>query len=128
MPTASTKTLETLTDTAIDSLKGYEHAAKKAKSPELKRILSEQAEKRRRTVEMLKAEVTRQGGNLTTEGTVTGDLHRIWSNVADMFENADEAATDRVEEGEDYVSQKFLARARQGRSRRADPRGRAGGL
>ena len=107
MTTASTKTLETLTDTAIDSLKGYELAAKKAKSPELTQLLTEQAGKRRATVEMLKAEVTRQGGNLVTDGTVTGDLHRIWTSIADLFEDADEAAAERVEEGEDYISQKF---------------------
>jgi uncharacterized protein (TIGR02284 family) len=107
MTTASTKTLETLTDTTIDSVKGYELAAQKAKSPELKRILTEQAAKRRRTVDMLKSEVARQGGSLTTDGTVTGDLHRIWSTIANLFEDADEAAAERVEEGEDYISQKF---------------------
>ena len=99
--------LETLTDTAIDSLRGYELAAERAKSPELKRILTEQAGKRRKTVDMLKAEVTRQGGSLTTKGTVTGDLHRIWVKVADLFQSGDAAAAESVEEGEDYISKKF---------------------
>ena len=103
----SSTTLQTLTDTAIDSLKGYEMAAEKATSPALKQVLTEQAARRRKTVDMLKAEVTRQGGTLTTEGTVTGDLHRMWTKITDLFERSDEAVTERVEEGEDYISQKF---------------------
>ncbi|MBV7257180.1 PA2169 family four-helix-bundle protein [Pacificimonas sp. WHA3] len=103
----SSTVLQTLTDTAIDSLKGYELAAERAKSPELKQVLVDQAAKRRATVEMLKTEVARQGGTLTTEGTVTGDLHRIWTKVADLFQSGDAVAAESVEEGEDYISQKF---------------------
>ncbi len=103
----SSTLLQTLTDTAIDSVKGYELAAERAKSPALKQVLVDQAAKRRATVDMLRAELERQGGTLVTKGTVTGDLHRIWTKVADLFQSGDAAAAESVEEGEDYISQKF---------------------
>ncbi len=99
--------LESLTDTTYDSVEGYRKAAETAKTPQLKRILLEQASKREATLSKLNAEITRLGGNLVTKGTVTGELHQLWLKLTDMFENGDEAAVERVEEGEEYLAKKF---------------------
>ena len=103
----TTNVLETLIDTAFDSVEGYRKASETAKSPELKRILSEQAAKRQKTLDALNAELTRLGGNLVTKGTATGGLHRLWMDLTDLFANGDKVAVNRVEEGEDYLADKF---------------------
>ncbi|MWV29319.1 ferritin-like domain-containing protein [Aurantiacibacter rhizosphaerae] len=99
--------LKTLTDTAFDSVEGYRKAAEKANSPQLKQALNRRLEQREQTVGKLNAEISRQGGELITKGTVTGAAHRTWMSIADAFENGDEAAAERVEEGEDYLKGKF---------------------
>lgn len=99
--------LKTLTDTAFDSVEGYRKAAEKADSPQLKSALNERLEKRKDTVSKLNAEIERQGGELVTKGTMTGEIHQAFLSVADAFESGDEAAAERVEEGEDYLKGKF---------------------
>ncbi|QZH74545.1 MAG: PA2169 family four-helix-bundle protein [Erythrobacter sp.] len=99
--------LKTLTDTTFDSVEGYRKAAEKAKNPALRQALETRRAQREQTVAKLNAEIERQGGELTTKGTVTGGLHRAWISIADAFENDDEAAAERVEEGEDYLKGKF---------------------
>ena len=104
---ANTTALETLIDTTYDSVEGYRKASETAKSPELKRILSDQAAKRQKTLDALNSELTRLGGNLVTKGTATGGLHRLWLDLTNLFESGDKAAVERVEEGEDYLAGKF---------------------
>lgn len=105
--TTNTTALETLIDTTYDSIEGYRKASETAKSPELKRILSEQAAKRQKTLDALNADLTRLGGNLVTKGTATGGLHRLWLDITNLFESGDKAAAQRVEEGEDYLADKI---------------------
>ena len=99
--------LKTLTDTTFDSVEGYRKAAEKANDPQLKQALERRRAEREQTVSKLNAEIQRQGGELVTKGTVTGAAHRTWMSIADAFENGDEAAAERVEEGEDYLKGKF---------------------
>ncbi len=99
--------LKTLTDTAFDSVEGYRKAAEKADSPRLQQALNRRREQREQTVAKLNAEIQRQGGELVTKGTLTGSAHQTWMSIADAFENGDEAAAERVEEGEDYLKGKF---------------------
>lgn len=99
--------LESLTRIAIDSANGYENAADAAKSPELKRILADAGTKRRRLVDQLNTELVRIGGERQTSGTASGAAHRAFTQLSDMFGSGDEKATDRVEEGEDYIEEKF---------------------
>lgn len=104
-----TKLLKTLTDTTFDSIEGYRKAAEKADSPQLKQALNERLQKREQTLATLNAALQNSGEELVTKGTMTGDLHRMWLTVADAFEKGDEAAAERVEEGEDYLKAKFEA-------------------
>lgn len=99
--------LETLTDTAVDSVMGYEAAAEKAKNPGLKQTLREQAAKRRETVRILNDEIVRLGGERREKGSTMGAAHRAFTRLADAFQDSNESAVDRVEEGEDYIEKKF---------------------
>lgn len=99
--------LKSLTDTAFDSIEGYGKAAEKAKDPNLKTALLKRREKREKTVAALNAEIQRQGGELVTKGTMTGEAHQLWMSITDAFEDGNEAAAERVEEGEDYLKNKF---------------------
>lgn len=100
-------TFKTLVDTTFDSVEGYRKAAEKADSPALKRALTDRLQQRQATLDTLNAELQRTGDDLVTKGTVTGELHQLWLGIADMFESGDEAAAERVEEGEDYIRDKF---------------------
>lgn len=99
--------IETLADTTYDSVEGYRKAAETVKTPALKQILTEQGNKRQATLDKLNAELQRLGGNLVTKGTAAGELHRLWVKLTALFEDGDEAATERVEEGETYLAKKF---------------------
>lgn len=107
--THSRTVLETLIDTVYDSIEGYRRAAETADSSGLKTVFSNQIDRRRRTLEMLNQELGRLGGQVLTKGTMTGALHQLWLKIADAFENGDEAAIDRVQEGEEHLAGKFEA-------------------
>lgn len=102
-----TDTFKSLTETTYDSVEGYRKAAEKADSPALKTALTDRMEKRRATLEQLNAELGRQGGDHVTSGTAEGAAHRLWVDITDMFERGDEAAAERVEEGEDHLAKQF---------------------
>ena len=104
---ASETVLETLIDTTYDSVDGYRKAAELAKTPVLKQALEAQAATRQATLDSLNAELVRLGGERITKGTMAGGLHRLWLDLTAMFENGDEAAVERVEEGEAYLAKKF---------------------
>ncbi|MCL6249785.1 PA2169 family four-helix-bundle protein [Altererythrobacter sp. KTW20L] len=107
--TSGKTTLETLIDTTYDSVTGYRKAAELAKSPQLQQVLMSQADKRQQTLDVMNQELVRLGGELVTKGTAAGGLHRLWLNLTAMFENGDEAAVERVDEGEEYLAGKFDA-------------------
>ena len=49
----------------------------------------------------------RQGGDLMTKGTMAGSLHQVWLKVTELFQSGDRAAIERVQEGENYLAEKF---------------------
>ncbi|MEG4930212.1 PA2169 family four-helix-bundle protein [Microcoleus sp. F10-B2] len=104
---ATRNTLKSLIETTFDSVGGYRKAAETANSPQLKGVLTQQAQKRQATLDALNQELVRLGGEQVTSGTTAGGLHRLWVDITSMFEKGDEAAAERVEEGEDYLSKKF---------------------
>lgn len=98
---------KSLTDTTFDSVEGYRQAADKADSPQLKQALTQRLQQREQTLAQMNAELERQGDQLTTKGTLTGEAHQLWQSITSAFESNDEAAAERVEEGEDYIKGKF---------------------
>lgn len=105
----ATTTFKSLTDTTFDSVEGYRQAAEKADNPQLKQALQQRCQQREATLGQMNAELERQGDELVTKGTVTGEVHQLWASITSAFEDNDEAAAERVEEGEDYIKGKFEA-------------------
>lgn len=103
----SSTTFKSLADTTFDSVEGYRKAAEKADSPQLKQALNQRLQQREQTLRQMNAELERQGDELVTKGTMTGEAHQMFASISDMFETGDEAAAERVEEGEDYIKNKF---------------------
>ena len=101
------KQLSSLVQMVIDSAEGYESAAENARAPELKQVLRDQAAKRRQLIADLNAELVRLGGERQERGTTTGAAHQIWTRISAAFKDKDEAAAERVEEGEDYLEKQF---------------------
>ncbi len=98
---------KSLTDTTFDSVEGYSQAADKADSPQLKQALTQRLQQREQSLAQMNAELERQGDQLTTKGTLTGEAHQLWQSITSAFESNDEAAAERVEDGEDYITGKF---------------------
>ncbi|WP_100259235.1 ferritin-like domain-containing protein [Qipengyuania seohaensis] len=103
----SSTVFKSLTDTTYDSVEGYRQAGEKADSPQLKQALQQRCQSREQTLQQMNAELQRQGDELVTKGTMTGEAHQMWQSITSAFENDDEAAAERVEEGEDYIKGKF---------------------
>lgn len=103
----SSTIFKSLTDTTFDSVEGYRKAAEKADSAQLKHALQQRCQQRQETLGKMNAELQRQGDELVTKGTMTGEAHQMWASITSAFENNDEAAAERVEEGEDYIKDKF---------------------
>ena len=100
-------TLHTLAETTCDSVKGYRNAAEKANSPQLKQQLQQCAQTREQTLQKLNDALRQMGEEPVVDGTTLGNAHQAFLSIADAFESGDEAATERVEEGEDYLKSKF---------------------
>ncbi len=96
-----------LTETTFDSVEGYRKASEKADSPQLKKALNERAQMRAQTLQQMNAELQRQGDELVTSSSMTGRAHQLWAGITGMFEDGNEAAAERVEEGEDHIKNKF---------------------
>ncbi len=103
----ATSTFKSLTDTTFDSVAGYRKASEKADSAQLTQALERRAQQREKTLNQMNAELQRQGDELVTKGSVSGGAHRLWTDITDMFENGNEAAAERVEEGEDHIKSEF---------------------
>ena len=100
-------TFKSLTDTTFDSVEGYRQAIDKANHPQLKQALEQRCQQRQQTLETMNSELQRQGDELVTKGTVSGEVHQLWTSITSVFEDGDEVAAERVEEGEDYLKGKF---------------------
>ena len=100
-------TFKSLTDTTFDSVEGYRQAIDKANHPQLKQALEQRCQQRQKTLETMNSELQRQGDELVTKGTVSGEVHQLWTSITSVFEDGDEVAAERVEEGEDYLKGKF---------------------
>ena len=103
----ASSTFKSLTDTTFDSVEGYRQAGEKATDPQLKQALQQRQQQRENTLRQMNAELERQGDELVTKGTVTGEMHQMWQSITGSFGDKNETAAERVEEGEDYIRGKF---------------------
>ena len=102
----STTVFKSLVDTTFDSVEGYRQAAEKADDTQLTQALQNRCEQREQTLQQMNAELERQGDELVTKGTITGEMHQMWQSITSAF-GSDESVAERIEEGEDYIKNKF---------------------
>jgi uncharacterized protein (TIGR02284 family) len=101
-------TLETLTTTVIDSVNGFEEAAKDTDNPRFEQLFRQHAQERRQAVETLQSEIRRLGGDPPTDGSLMGKTHQTWVDLkAAVTGRDDERIIKSVESGEDYLKEKF---------------------
>ena len=102
------KVLNSLIETTIDSVDGYEKAAREAENPEFRRIFEERAFERRRVCDELRSEVARMGGEVEDDGSILAKAHRSFLKVRDAIAGGDDKQViDEVERGEDFIKAKF---------------------
>jgi len=105
---AQVGTLETLTTTLIDSVNGYEDAAKNSENQKFQQIFRERASERREVCDNLRSEIRRMGGNPPDDGSCMGRTHQTWLDLkAAVTGRDDERIINSVEAGEDYLKEKF---------------------
>ena len=102
-------TLNTLTNTLIDSVTGFEDAASNLEGNErLRELFRERASERQQVVEDLRSEVRRLGGNPEDDGSFLGKTHQRFLDLKAAITGRDEKAIiNEVERGEDYLTEKF---------------------
>ena len=108
--TADTTTLNTLIGTLIDSIEGYQKAAADTSNTRFAEMFNARAQERQQVLTKLQAAVARMGGNPEDDGTTAGAVHRGWMNLKEaVLGQDDETIVKTVEEGEDYLKNKFAA-------------------
>jgi uncharacterized protein (TIGR02284 family) len=101
-------TLETLTTTLIDSINGYEDAAKDIDNSRFEEIFRQRASERRQVIDDLRNEIRRLGGDPPDEGSFVGKTHQRWMDLKSAVTGGDEQRIiNSVEAGEDYLKEKF---------------------
>ena len=102
------RTLNGLIATTLDSVDGYEAAAKDVDNGNFAQRFTARATERRQLVDTLQAEVARQGGNPEDDGTLLAGAHRVFLDLKSAVTgNDDQAIVNEVERGEDHIKAKF---------------------
>ena len=103
-------TLNTLIETTIDSITGYEESARLIENERFRQIFRERADERQKVVEELRGEVRRLGGDPEESGTLLGKAHQRFEDLKAAITGRDEKAIiNEVERGEDYLKAKYEA-------------------
>jgi uncharacterized protein (TIGR02284 family) len=99
--------LDDLITTLIDSVKGYEHSAHKAKSPEFQALFRDLAIERNKAVELLQERSQALGGKPNRFGSAAGTVHRRLEDILVALGGGDKAVIQAVDRGEDYLREEF---------------------
>lgn len=105
---AEITTLNTLTATLIDSVKGYENSAKLIEGQQFAEMFRKRADERQQAVEQLRGEVRRLDGDPEDGGSFIGGVHQRFEDLkAAITGRDDQAVINEIERGEDYLKEKF---------------------
>jgi uncharacterized protein (TIGR02284 family) len=97
-----------LTTTTLDSMKGYEDAAKDAENTQFAALFADFARDRGTAVTALQTEARRLGGEPETGGSFLAAAHRTFLDLKQAFSsNNDKAIVNEIERGEDHIKAKF---------------------
>ena len=101
------KVLNELIMTTLDSVDGYQAAAKEAENPTFKTLFSKWADERRQVASELQDQVKELGGKPEDDGSVLGSAHRVFLSVRDSLSKGDKGVVEEVERGEDHLKAKY---------------------
>ncbi len=99
--------LNDILETLIDSAHGYEKAAEIADRPVLRDFFSRRAVSRREMAAAVRGEIANLGGTSDSDGTILASAHRVFMGLSAAVQDNDEAAIGAVDQGEEYLRQKF---------------------
>lgn len=101
-------TLNSLLQTTIDSVKGYENSAQELDSGRLQQLFRERADERQEVVQSLRDEVRRLGGDPAESGSAMGSMHHVWEDLKGAVTGHDDEATiKQTEAAEDYLKGQY---------------------
>ncbi len=101
-------TLNSLLQTTIDSVEGYQNSAKELSSGRIQEIFQERANDRQQVVQQLREEVRRLGGEPNDSGTAMGGMHHVWEDLKGAVTGHDDKAIiKQTEAAEDYLKEKY---------------------
>ena len=99
--------LDDLITTLIDSVKGYEHSADKAKSPAFETLFRDLAAERQSAVALLQERSRALGGKPNEFGSAAGTVHRRIEDIHVALGGGDKAIIQAIDRGEDYLNEEF---------------------
>ena len=101
-------TINGLIKTTLDSMKGYQDAAKDAESTQFATMFADFARDRSAAATDLQAEVRRLGGNPEDDSSFLAAAHRTFMDLKQAITGKDDKAIiQEVERGEDHIKAKF---------------------
>ncbi|WP_409433239.1 PA2169 family four-helix-bundle protein [Litorimonas sp. RW-G-Af-16] len=106
--TNTVKALNEITETMIDSYKGYEKCLELSDdSYALRQNFRARAQERSQLINDFQNQVRQLGGEPVTDGSVTGKLHRGFTKFASVFQDDEKAAVSAIDDGEEYLAEKI---------------------
>ena len=103
-------TLNSLIETTVDSVTGYEDSAQNIDNERFRQIFRERADERQHVVQELRNEVRRLGGDPEESGSFLGKAHQRFEDLKAAITGRDEKSIiNEVERGEDYLKEKWEA-------------------
>jgi uncharacterized protein (TIGR02284 family) len=101
-------TLNNLLETTRDGLRGFVVCAEGVTSPRLKMVFETAARRCNEGVAELEGKIRSLGGEPAVSGTVSGSLHRAWTNIVSSITGMDEhAVLAECERGEDAAKSAY---------------------
>ena len=100
-------TLNSLIEMNRDGQKGYQEAAEKIETPQIKEFCLEQSRARAQFVGDLQPEVRSLGGDPETTGSVGAAVHRTWIDLKSALGGGDHAILAASETGEDSAVKEY---------------------
>ena len=106
-PDKVVSTLNHLIEINRGALRGYQEAAEKIGTPEIKTFCFEQIRVRWQFVDDLLAPLLSLGGHPKEKGSVVAAVHRGWIDLKAALGGGDHAILGAIETGEDYVVKEY---------------------
>jgi uncharacterized protein (TIGR02284 family) len=99
--------LSSLVETTLDSVDGYEEAAKDAVHAGYRNLFLRRATERRQVVIDLQSQIRALGGTPDDDGSVLAAGHRVFVTLRDSLSKGNACIVKEVERGEDYITTKY---------------------